>query len=235
MVVQVMFVVITDPLAVFFLFSRFGTIGDYSLERILLAYALAITGFGLAELLCRGLDYFPWRMVRTGEFDRVLLRPAPLLLQVAGSYFHLHRISRVVGGLFGVFWSCARLSIPPTPSTVLLLFLAILGGFATYTGVFILTSGLAFFTIAGLDWIYIFTNTSYQVTRVPVEYMPRLLRNSFTFLLPILVITYYPIQAVLGLDSYAKGLLALPAGLFFLFFALQVWRFGVKHYASTGS
>ncbi|MGB4150891.1 MAG: ABC-2 family transporter protein, partial [Limnochordia bacterium] len=74
--------------------------------------------------------------------------------------------------------------------------LALTGGFLTYTGVFILTSGLAFFTIRSLDWIYIFTNASYQVAKCPVDYLPRALRHMFTFFMPMLVISYYPAAAV---------------------------------------
>jgi ABC-2 type transport system permease protein len=119
---------------------------------------------------------------------------------------------------------------------ITVLLLALIGGFLAYTGVFIMTSGLAFFTIQGLDWIYIFTNASYQVTRCPIDYMPRVLRYLFTFFMPMLVVSYYPAAAVCGWGvSYGQGLLALPAGIAFLGFSTMVWQFGVAHYKSTGS
>ncbi len=236
MVLQVLLVVITDPIGLFFLFSRFGSIGDWSVERIILVYAMAITSFGLAETFCRGLDYFPWKMIRSGDFDRVLLRPRPLLIQVAGSYFHIHRLSRVFGGVCAISWCLWMLGVSLTPLDLLTLVLALIGGFLTYAGVFILTSGIAFFTIDGLDWIYIFTNASYQVTRCPMDYMPRVLRSIFTFAMPMLVISYYPAAAVGGWgEPYWTGLLALPAGLGFLALSIFVWRLGVRHYKSTGS
>ena len=71
MVLQVMIVVITDPIGTVFLFSRFGSIGEWSVERIILIYAMAVTSFGLAETFCRGFDYFPWRMIRSGDFEAV--------------------------------------------------------------------------------------------------------------------------------------------------------------------
>jgi len=236
MVLQVMIVVITDPIGLIFLFSRFGSIGSWTAERILLIYSLAVTSFGLAESLCRGLDNFPWRMLRTGTFDRVLLRPRPLFLQVAGSYFHIHRLARVFCGLGAIVWCLWKLNMQVTFLNVATILLALAGGFLTYTGVFLMTSGIAFFTIKGLDWIFIFTNASYQVTRCPMDYMPRILRNVFTFFVPMLVISYYPAAAVCGWgESYWKGLLALPAGIAFLMFSMLVWSFGVRHYKSTGS
>lgn len=236
MIMQTLLVVVTDPVGLIFMFARFGSIGSWSVYRVLLMYAIAVTCFGLAESFLRGFDYFPWKMIRTGDFDRVLLRPRSLMIQVAGSYFHIHRFSRVFGGLFTVIYCLRALKVTLSPMDGGMLLLAFAGGFLTYAGVFVLTSGIAFFTVKGLDWIYIFTNVSYQVTRCPMDYMPRALKYLFTFFMPMLVISYYPAAAVCGwTDSYYKGFLALPAGLLFFGAATFVWRFGVRHYRSTGS
>lgn len=236
MVIQVLFVVVTDPIATFFLFSRFGPIGPWTLERIMLIYALAVTSFGLAESLCRGFDYFPWRMIRSGDFDRLLLRPRTLFTQVAGSYFHIHRLARVAAGIAMVAWAIARQGVTLSFSGVLMMLLALLGGALMYCGVFVMSSGIAFFTIRALDWIYIFTNASYQVARCPIDHMPRWLYGMFTFFLPMLLVSYYPASAACGWGESAwKGWLALPAGAAFLILSLGVWRIGVKHYQSTGS
>lgn len=236
MVLQTLLVVITDPIGTIFMFSRFGSIGTWSVEKILLIYALAVTSFGLAESFCRGFDYFPWRMIRSGDFDRVLLRPRSLAIQIAGSYFHIHRLSRVVSGVCAILWCLWKLNVQLSFLNVYILLFALIGGFLTYSGVFIMTSGLAFFTIQGLDWIFIFTNASYQVTRCPVDYMPRMLRNLFSFFMPVLIISYLPASAVCGWGTgYLEGLLPLPVGMAFLAFSILIWRFGVRHYKSTGS
>lgn len=236
MVLQVLIVVITDPLGLILLFFRFGSIGTWSVEKILLIYAMAVTSCGLAETFCRGFDCFPWRMIRSGDFDRVLLRPSSLFVQVAGSYFHIHRLSRVISGISAVIWCLWKLGVQPTILNIAIILLALIGGFLAYTGVFIMTSGLAFFTIQGLDWIYIFTNASYQVTRIPMDYIPKVLRNLFTFFMPMLVISYYPASAVCGWgESYLKAFFALPSGILFLIFSTFIWNFGVRHYKSTGS
>lgn len=236
MVLQVMIVVITDPIGLIFLFSRFGSIGVWSVERILLVYALAVTSFGIAETFCRGFDYFPWRMIRSGDFDRVLLRPKSLIVQIAGSYFHIHRLSRVFCGICAIIWCLWKQGVALTVLNALIIIFAVIGGFLTYTGVFIMTSGIAFFTIQGLDWIYIFTNASYQVTRCPYDYLPKALKSLFTFFIPMLVISYFPASAACGWgESYLKGFLALPAGVVFLMFSIMIWNIGVRHYKSTGN
>jgi len=236
MLLQVLIVVVTDPISTILLFSRFGSIGVWTVERIILVYALAVASFGLAESFCRGFDYFPWHMLRTGNFDRLLLRPRSLFTQVAASFFHIHRLIRAATGIGAAAWALGKLEVPLTALNIAVLAMALAGGFVMYCGVFVLTSGLAFFTIKGLDWINILTNASYQITRCPEPYMPRSLKNIFTFLLPVLLVSFYPASTVCGW-GYPPwlGFLPLPAGLLFMGLALIFWRIGVRHYKSTGS
>lgn len=236
MVVQTALVSICDPALVLVLFWRFGTVGAWTVERVGLIYALAITGFGLAETFCRGFDYFPWFILRAGAFDRVMLRPRALTWQVAASYFHLHRLGRVGVGMGIIVWSLARMGIALTAGRALLLVLTLAGGTLMYAGVFIATSGISFFTIQALDWIYMFTNASYSVTRCPIEHVPRWFRRVCTFVLPVLPISYYPASTLCGWgEPAALGWLALPLGLAFLLASTLLWRLGVRHYGSTGS
>lgn len=236
MLIQVLFVVASDPISTVLVFSRFGPVGDWTVERILMIYALAVASFGLAETFFRGFDYFPFRMIQNGAFDRLFLRPCSLFTQVAASYFHIHRTVRPVTGLIVVAWSLGRQGIRLDVSSAGMLVLAILGGMLLYCGVFVLTSGLSVFTVRGIDWIYILTNASYQIARIPHEYLPLAMKSLFTFLMPVLVISYYPASAACGWGAPQwTGWLAFPAGCVFFALSLLIWRVGVRHYKSTGS
>jgi ABC-2 type transport system permease protein len=229
-------VVLTDPLSTILMFDRFGGIGEWTLPRILLIYSIAVFSFTIAECLFRGFDVFPWRMLRSGDFDRLLLRPKSLFSQVGSSVFHVRRLANIFAGFGILIWSVTALKIDLSAQDIIMLILALIGGTMMYAGVFVLSSGIAFFTIKSLDWIYIMTNASYQVARIPKEFMPTWLRKPFTFLMPMLVISYYPASALGGWgDSAWQGWLALPAGFVFLIVSLLIWKIGVRHYKSTGS
>jgi len=235
MFLQVAFTCVMEPLAIIMAFNRFGNIGDWTLARILLIYSIALTSFGLAETFCRGFDYFPFHTLRSGNFDRLLLRPKSLFIQVAASQFHINRIARMAAGLGIMFWSLNQLGVGFSFANTLMISLALIGGLLTYSGVFVLSSGVAFFTIQALDWVFIFTNASYEVTRIPVDFMPQVLRKIFTFIMPMLVIAYFPASAVGWGGSYWRGWLALPAGATFLCASLIIWKIGVRSYKSTGN
>ncbi|MCL2664705.1 MAG: ABC transporter permease [Defluviitaleaceae bacterium] len=236
MLLSVTFAVVTDPLGTVLLFSRFGSVGEWSVARIIMVYAMAVTSFGLAESFLRGFDYFPGHSIRTGNFDRMLLRPAPLFTQIAASYFHIHRLARPASGICAICWSFYAQGTIITPTVVAVVVCGLAGGFILYSGAFIFTSGVSFFTIKALDWIYLFTNASYQVTRCPVPYMPNALKNVFTFFMPMLLVSYYPASVACGWgEDTWKGWVALPAGILFLFASWLIWQTGLRHYKSTGS
>lgn len=236
MLVQAAAVALADLAAPTLLFGRFGAVGEWTQGRILLVYGLAVTGYGLAQTFCRGFDTFPFRMIRSGGFDRLLLRPGSLAVQVAGNRFDLHRICRALVGAALVASALVSLGVPLTLWRAAMLLFAVVGSFVMYCGVFVLTSGIAFFSIQSTEWIFILTTASYPVTRCPVPYLPQVLRHAFTFLLPMLVVSYYPASAACGWgEPLWTGWLALPAGLLFLCASTAFWRVGVRHYAGTGS
>lgn len=56
--------------------------------------------FSLAETLGRGFEVFGGEYVRTGSFDRLLLRPRSTLLLLLGRELRLRPIGRFLQGLF---------------------------------------------------------------------------------------------------------------------------------------
>ena len=234
-VIAVAFGLAADTLAIILLFLRFGSVGEWAMEQILLVYVLASTSYGLAKIICVGFEDFPWE-IQSGNFDRFLLRPCSAFTQIIGSRFRLRRIPWAVMGIIAIIWLLLRLEIAINFFNVIVLIFSLIGGFLLYTGIFILSSGIAFFMVKGLDWIYILTSIARQVTRCPIDYIPKALWGTLTFILPVLVISYYPAAFICGWDEPAfTGLLALPAGVVFLGISILVWKIGVRHYNSTGS
>ena len=89
---------LTSLLAVLMLFSRFGSIGGYTLFEVLLCYAIVGLGFRGSEILFRGFDVFS-RSIRQGSFDRIMLRPRGLFFQVICTEFPIQRFSSLLQNL----------------------------------------------------------------------------------------------------------------------------------------
>ena len=224
-----------DFLAIVVLYWRFGTLGEWQIAHTLFAFGLGATSFGLAEWFSRGLDIFPW-YIRTGAFDRVLVRPRPTILQALGERFQLDRCGRVIVGI-GCIVSAGRiLGISWTLAGIAMVVLAIAGGWFLYTGVFTIFATISFWTIGPIQIIYMFTNHTLQYLKIPFGYFGTFVRRLLVFVFPMALFTYFPVMSLSGLSSkYAFGYFALPAGICFSLLGLMFWRIGVKHYHSTGS
>jgi ABC-2 type transport system permease protein len=67
---------IIEFVGVWALFSRFQSLMDWTLPQVALFYATVNIAFAIADMISRGFDIFGPEFVKTGNFDRLLLRPS---------------------------------------------------------------------------------------------------------------------------------------------------------------
>ena len=221
------------------LFARFSHLRGWTLPEAALLYGMVHIAFALAEGLARGFDVFPG-MIRSGEFDRLLLRPRAAALQVAASQLQLMRLGRLIQGLIVLLWAASRLNLNWSPGRVSLVVAAIAGGACIFAGLFILSATMAFWTIDSLEIVNCVTYGGVETAQFPLAIYKSWFRRFFTFVVPLACINYFPALAILGRATSAgvpawTAWLSPALGVLFLVLTLQVWKLGVRHYNSTGS
>jgi ABC-2 type transport system permease protein len=221
------------------LFARFGQIRSWRLEEVAFFYGMIAITFALADALARGFDQFG-NIVKYGDFDRLLLRPRSTVLQLFGHELTLRRLGRFLQGVAVLSFAIVTLDIDWTPARVALLLMTVAGGVCLFIGLVILQATSAFWTTESLEVWNAFTYGGVTMSQYPVEIYRPWFRRFFTFVIPLACVNYFPGVAILGRQdplgtSIAFQRLAPLAGPLFLLLALQVWKFGVRHYRSTGS
>ncbi len=228
-----------DFLAIWALIDRFGSIRGWRLQEVALLYGMVNVAFALSEAFARGFDVFP-NMVRSGDFDRILLRPRSAALQVVGQELQVFRIGRFSQGLAVLLWGAWSLHVVWTVPKVLLCTASILGGACLFSGLFVLQATLAFWTTSTLEIINTVTYGGVETAQYPLSVYRPWFRQFFTYVVPLACINYLPAHAILErpdpLGSPVWLHYGAPAfGFLFLLVTLQIWEFGVRHYRSTGS
>lgn len=221
--------------------QRFGDLAGWRLGEIALLFALAETSFGIMDLIFSGFDPGSFgRRVRRGTLDQLLLRPVNLTVQVLGDEFLLRRLGRIAQGAAIFIVALGLADIDWTLGKVVYLPLVILGQVAFFGGLFIAGATITFWTVESIELINIFTYGGNELISYPMHIYPDGLRRFFTYLLPAAFLNYYP--ALYFLDRpdpfglpYAMRFAAPIAGLAVLLAALRFWRFGIRHYQSTGT
>ena len=228
-------------LSLIFVFQRFGHMGGWTLGEVAFLWGIIEFAFGVMDMIFSGFDPANFgQRVRQGSFDQLLLRPLSLTLQVLGSEFVIRRLGRVLQGavIFGL--ALALVDIQWTPAKLLSLPLVVLSLVCFFGGLFIIGATITFWTVESIEVINIFTYGGSELMSYPMHIYQDWLRRFFTFIIPAGLLNYYPALFFLdkadpfNLPAFAPFLAPL-AGPGTLILALAFWRFGIKHYQSTGS
>ena len=224
----------------FALFARFNHIRGWSFPEIALFYGVVSVSFALADTTSRGLDMFGPQFVKTGDFDRILLRPRSAILQLMGFEFGFTSLGRVLQGLIALGVAFALLHVEWTALKLLLLAWALVSGFALFFGILLLQATLSFWTVESLEIVNTLTYGGIEAAQYPLDIYANWFRKFLTFIVPLACVVYFPVTAVLGRSDMSGiepwvGAAAPLAGFAFLAVAFAAWRAGIAHYASTGS
>lgn len=221
-------------LGVYFMFRRFHTVEDFSFPEVLLCFAVMMMCFSLAECFGRGFDFFP-RMISNGDFDRILVRPRNTIFQVFASQLDFTRIGRLLQAVMVFGYAIPTSHIRWTPDRILTLLMMIVCGSIIFFCLFVIYAAFSFFTIEGLEFMNILTNGGMEFGRYPFSIYGAQVLRFLTFVVPLALFQYYPLLYLLGREQSPIYMFAPVFGLLFMIPAYGFWRFGLKHYVSTGS
>lgn len=217
-----------------FMFARFHTVDGFSYSDVLLCYAIVLLSFTLAECLARGFDTFG-SIIGNGEFDRIMVRPRNEILQVLGSRIEFTRIGRAAVAVCLLIYAIRNCAIAWNAARVCTLIFMTIGGAAVFSGIFLVYAALCFFTLEGLEFINVFTDGMKEHGRYPLSIYGKRVLQFCTFVVPYALVQYYPLMYLLGRGGGPLAMLLPILATLFLIPCWLLWRFGVRHYKSTGS
>ncbi|MFD4033049.1 ABC transporter permease [Streptomyces sp. NPDC058637] len=228
-----------DFVTIMLMFSHVDALGGYTLPEVAFLYGVSATAFGLCDLLLGSVDRLGQR-VRDGTLDTLLVRPVPVLAQVAADRFALRRLGRITQALLVLGYALATLDIAWTPLKVLMLPVMVLSGAAIFGAVFVGGAAFQFFAQDASEVQNAFTYGGTTLLQYPPSVFARDLVRGVTFVVPLAFVSWLPALYVLdrdyplGLPQWVAFLPPLVAGLCWVLAGLA-WRAGLRAYRSTGS
>ncbi|WP_329387243.1 ABC transporter permease [Streptomyces sp. NBC_01716] len=228
-----------DFVTILLMFSHVDQLGGYSLPEVAFLYGAAGAAFGLADLAFGSMDRLG-RRVRDGTLDTLLVRPAPVLAQVAADRFALRRLGRIVQGLLVLGYALTTLDIAWTPLKVAMVPMMILSGAVIFASVFVAGGAFQFWAQDAAEVQNSFTYGGTTLLQYPPTVFAKDLVRGVTFVVPLAFVNWMPALYVmdrddpLGLPDWAAFLPPVVAvGCCAL--AGLAWRVGLRAYRSTGS
>lgn len=226
-------------IAILALFDRFGQVLGWSVYEVAILYGLVNSSFAVSEGISSGFDTFQ-NLIKNGGFDRLLIRPRSLILQILGQHLAWKNVGRFLQGAAILIWGIIKVNIIWSVGKAVLLFAAFVGGMILFLSLIIVQATMCFWTVESLEMMNTMTYGGVQTAQYPLSIYPQWLRRFFILIVPLGCVTYLPVLAILGrpaplgIPAILLWISPLGAGIF-LIVALFLWQIGVRHYSSTGS
>jgi ABC-2 type transport system permease protein len=221
-------------LTIWVVMRQIPSLQGWSFNEILLIYGLITLAKSINHMFADNLWTIGRSYIRTGGFDRFLVRPiAPLFHLLADRFCH-DGIGNFLVGAVLVASSTASLGIRWTPSTLLFLVVTVLSGGMIFISLNLITCVSAFWIMDSVPVTrVVFDN--HLFAQYPLTIYPKFIGIWLTLVVPFGFASFYPASYLLGRGSEILAWGAPLVAAILLFIALRTWRFGLQHYSGTGS
>ena len=226
-----------DFVGLWIMFTHLDELAGFSLHEVALLYGSASLALAIADTAIGSVERIG-AYVRTG-------RPRPDDDQAgapprAGLRRPVHAQEDGPADQAAVVFGWACTYVDWTPLRVLVAVSMIVSGALVFFGLFLGFSCVQFWTTDATEFANAFTYGGATVTQYPLSIFPREVLVGLTFVIPVAFVNWYPCLYLLGrTDPFgmpeALQFASPLAGAVTVAAALVVWRFGVRHYTSTGS
>ncbi|WP_414720986.1 ABC transporter permease [Streptomyces sp.] len=228
-----------DFVVILLMFGQVDGLGGFSFGEVAFLYGAAGTSFGLADLVMGSLQRMGGR-VRDGTLDTLLVRPAPVLAQIAADRFALRRLGRVAQGLFVLVWGLALIDVAWTAPKALLVPVMVVSGAVIFSALMVLGASLMFWAQDASEVTNAFTYGGNTLLGYPPTIFAKELVRGVVYVVPLAFVNWLPALYVLGRPSPGgapawAGFLSPLVAAGCCAVAGVAWRAGLRSYRSTGS
>lgn len=221
---------ITGILSLLIIVDKHVDIGGFTRDEILFTYSMVLMSFALAEGLFRGFDGFS-RILSDGGFDRMLVRPRNLVLQILGHTIELSRIGRILVALVTMIYYGRVIEL----SSILLIAVMVCSGAIVISCLYVIQGSICFYTTQALEFMNIFTDGTREFSKIPFASYGKQILFVLTFIVPLALIQYYPSLVLYGKSTSLLYTLAPLLATLFIIPTSLIWKVGRHHYKSIGS
>lgn len=227
---------VVSILSIWMIMQSIPSLQGWTMVELGFLYGFSMMPIALDHIFTDDLWTVAYYKVRTGELDRMFIRPVPVLLQVIAETFQLEGLGELIVGIVMLSVCGSMVNVVWTFGSVLVLVIATVFGALMITSFKIFFASLAFkFKRSGQLLQIAYNFISY--TRYPIKIYPAVIKALLTFIFPFALIISYPVEIFLFQNYSPYALSGIIVGASVLLFALSIviWSALAKRYESTGS
>ncbi|MEK6968293.1 MAG: ABC-2 family transporter protein [Nanoarchaeota archaeon] len=223
---------LTFPLLTLLIYTNSPGFPGWTAKEILLFQGFAILLWGLEQFLLSNVSWELNRVMRDGQFDRLMVSPVGPLQYLIATNLALEVIPQILLGLGIVFFALFKLGLLPSISSLLLLFVFLFSGLILMVSMIIIQMSLIirFVQVRRLGELVRILSLFGQY---PANIYSKGIQAIVVGAIPFALVAFFPAKVILGkLDSFPY--LAIAAAFLFGLLAILSWSAAMKKYTSAG-
>ena len=219
---------------IYCLFSKIDNIGGFNLYEVLLTFAIINFGHSFCSSFFRGIDQFD-DLIISGGFDKLLIRPQNILLQICGEQISFTKMARFIFSTLILIYASIKIEINWSILKLITLLLMIISSVIVFLSIFILSAAYCFISFKGLEVRNVFTDGGKHMAQYPIGIFNKGIIYFFTFIIPLGFVNYYPLLFLIGKTNNYFVAISPLITIIYLIPSLFIFYKGVKKYSSVGS
>ncbi|MBN2387746.1 MAG: ABC-2 family transporter protein [Anaerolineales bacterium] len=222
-------------LAVFWiLFNSINDLAGWTFMEMVFIYAFYMIAISPMQIL---FDHF-WQLrfhIRQGTFLKYYFRPLNMMFYYMSEMFDLKGLTQLLVGIGLLIYASTQLEISWTAARVILLLVTLFSAALVQVAVVLIATCAAFWVVdswpvLGLAW------KLREFAPYPMSIFDGAFRFTFTYIIPIGFVAFYPSQLFLRPEQVSPLVYASPLiGIALFALMYWIWTQGVNSYTGTGS
>lgn len=230
----------TNIIVIYLALLKFDEINNWNVNEMLFLFSILFLTYAFVVSLFADLRDFS-RMIREGRFDRLVVRPRGLLIQLVLNNADL--VATAGHGMLGItlfLVSAGKVGVEWNMVTILYYLAAIVGGILLQGGMFIFFSALSFYFVETNSLREIFYWNMRKFAGYPISIYNKVIQGLMIYVIPFAFVNYFPAQFLLRKDDIKNYneiyiYIAPLVGLVVYVIAYIFWRISIRRYKSTGN
>jgi ABC-2 type transport system permease protein len=220
--------------AVWVVMQKVPTLNGWGYNEVLLVYGLITLSKSINHMFADNLWTLGHTYIRTGGFERFLVRPIDPLFHLLADRFCQDGVGNFLVGVALVGKTSIDLGIDWTLPRVLMLIVGVVSGGLIFMALNLITCVSSFWIVDSVPITrLVFDN--HLFAQYPLSIYPRVISILLTWIIPYGFASFYPASYILNRDVGNIAWLGPFVAAFLLFIGYRFWQFGLKHYSGTGT
>jgi len=234
-VASVFFVQFTSIFFIKVVFDHIEVLNGWTFYEILFIYGIAFTGRSIHHIFFDNLWTFGWQYIRSGNFDRLLIRPINPLFHLIADRVQQDGFGQLLIGTIVLSVAMPNLDIQWGWIDLLLLVIMIISSGMIFVAVNLFFATLSFWMIDSLPVMDAIFSLS-EFSRYPLTIYNKGIRFILTWIIPYGFTAFYPSALFIEHSGYRVLAIWTPLVAFIsCWISYAFWKRGLKSFVSTGS